>query len=79
MHTIEPYFNWRNYYRAEDDSRSPFYDREYSEFEFTDHIYDYAIHPQWDNFGSTTLFMKILFPLTKEEKFGLGNHRYDFF
>ena len=25
------------------------------------------------------LFMKILFPLTKEEKFGLGNHRYDFF
>ena len=25
------------------------------------------------------LFIKILFPLTKEEKFGLGNHRYDFF
>ena len=61
MHTLEPYFNWRNYYRAEDDSRSPFYGREYSEFEFTDHIYDHAIHPQWDNFGSTTLFMKLLF------------------
>ena len=25
------------------------------------------------------LYMKILFPLTKEEKFGLGNHMYDFF
>lgn len=61
MHTLEPHYNWRNYYRAEDDSRSPFYGREYSEFEFTDHIYDHAIHPQWDNFGSTTLFMKILY------------------
>ena len=61
MHSIEPYFNWRNYYRAEDDSRSPFYGREYSEFEFSDRLYDHVIHPQWDNFGSTTLFMKILF------------------
>ena len=61
MHSIEPYYNWRNYYRAEEDSRSPFYGREYSEFEFSDRIYDHVIHPQWDNFGSTTLFMKILY------------------
>ena len=61
MHTLEPYFSWRNYYRAEDDSRSPFYGRKYSEFEFSNRIYDHVIHPQWDNFGSTTLFMKILY------------------
>lgn len=61
MHTLEPYFNWRGYYTAEDDDRSPFYGREYNEFEFTDAIYDHVLHPQWDNMGSATLFIKILF------------------
>ena len=31
MHTIEPYWNWRNLYAAELDEQSPFYGREYSE------------------------------------------------
>jgi hypothetical protein len=61
MHDIEPYFNWRNLYAAEEDERSPFFGREYSEVFFTDAIYDHYIHPQWDNIGSTTLFLKILF------------------
>lgn len=61
MHDIEPYYSWRDYYVASEDARSPFYGREYSEFEFTDKIYNYLIHPQWDNIGSPTLFMKILF------------------
>jgi len=46
---------------AEEDPLSPFYGREYSEFEFSETLYNYYIHPQWDNFGSRTLFMKILF------------------
>ena len=61
MHAIEPYWNWRHLYMAEDDQQSPFFGREYSEFEFTDRIYDFVIHPQWDNIGSSTLFLKILF------------------
>jgi hypothetical protein len=61
MHTLEPYFNWRNLYIASEDERSPFFSREYSEFEYTDHIYNHLIHPQWDDIGSTTLFAKILF------------------
>ncbi len=61
MHSIEPYFNWRDFYTAEEDERSPFYGREYSEFEFTNQIYNYVIHPQWDDFGSTTMYMKVLF------------------
>lgn len=61
MHLIEPYYNWRLFYTAEDDPRSPFYDREYSEFEFTHSLYDHYVHPQWDDFGAPTLFMKILF------------------
>ena len=61
MHTIEPHWNWRDFYTAEEDPNSPFFEREYSEFEFQDSIYDHVIHPQWDNFESGTLFMKLLF------------------
>ena len=61
MHEIEPYFNWRDHYIACEDERSPFFNKEYSEFEFSDQIYNFLLHPQWDNFGSPTLFMKILY------------------
>jgi hypothetical protein len=61
MHELEPYYNWREWYVASEDPRSPFYEREYSEFEYSDRIYNYYIHPQWDSFGSQTLFIKILF------------------
>lgn len=61
MHDIEPYYNWRHLYIAAEDDRSPFYEREYSEFEFTHAIYNYLIHPQWDDIGSPTLFIKILY------------------
>jgi hypothetical protein len=61
MHTIEPHYNWQHYYNTQDDALSPFYGREYSEFEFHNHIYNFVIHPQWDDIGSETLFIKILF------------------
>jgi len=53
-------YSWKHYYSAEEDERSPFWGREYSEFEFTSSIYGYCIHPQWDDIGSPTLFIKIL-------------------
>jgi hypothetical protein len=58
---IEPYYIWRDIYRSEDDDLSPFFERQYNEFEYTHTIYNYAIHPQWDEFGSSTLYIKILF------------------
>lgn len=61
MHEIEPYYNWRHLYTAEEDELSPFYGREYSEFEFSQTVYNYYIHPQWDEFGSRTLYMKVLY------------------
>jgi hypothetical protein len=61
LQNIEPFYNWRHLYAAEEDERSPFYQREYSEFEFSQTVYNYYIHPQWDDFGSRTLYMKILF------------------
>ncbi len=60
MHEIEPFYNWRHIYISEEDERSPFYGREYSEFEFSQTIYNYYIHPQWDDFESRTLYMKVL-------------------
>ncbi len=61
MHDIEPHFQWRDNYRAEKDSASPFYGRKYSEFSYSNKVYNYLLHPQWDDFGSETLYLKILF------------------
>lgn len=61
MHLIEPFYNWRNYYIASEDPLSPFFQRNYSEFEFEHSIYNFYIHPQWDTIGSPTLFIKILY------------------
>jgi len=61
MHDLEPYYNWRHLYVASEDVKSPFFGREYSEFYFTSSIYNYFIHPQWDGFGSATLYLKILY------------------
>jgi hypothetical protein len=61
MHYIEPFYNWRHIYIADEDVRSPFYGRKYSEFEYSQTVYNYYIHPQWDEFGSRTLYLKIIY------------------
>lgn len=61
MHDIEPFWNWRHKYTAEEDERSPFFGTEHSEIYFTQAVYDHLIHPQWDAFGSSTLYMKVLY------------------
>ena len=61
MQHLEPFYHWRHLYMAEEDPASPFYGKVYSEFEFSDTIYNYYIHPQWDSFDSPTLYLKILF------------------
>ncbi len=60
MHNLEPYYNWQHIYVSEEDERSPFYGIEHSQFEYKDAVYDHYIHPQWDNFGSRTLYAKAL-------------------
>ncbi len=61
MHDIEPFHLWREEYASSTDKNSPFYGKEYSEFHFTNKVYNYLLHPQWDEFGSSTLYLKILF------------------
>ena len=70
MHDIEPFFNWRDLYTAEEDKHSPFYGRAYNEFSFTQTVYNYYIHPQWDDFGSKTLYLKMLY-VDYEEQFAI--------
>ena len=61
MIELEPHYNWRNIYTAEEDERSPFFGRTYNEIMLNHRVYDTYIHPQWDEFGSHTLYMKILY------------------
>jgi len=61
MHDIEPYYRWRGKYISAQDERSPFYGRTYSEFTFSNKVYNYFIHPQWDEFGSDTLYLKVIY------------------
>ncbi|MFT4568186.1 MAG: hypothetical protein ACI9FN_003155 [Saprospiraceae bacterium] len=61
MHNIEPFYKWRELYIASEDKQSPFYGKTYDEFKYSQKIYNYFIHPQWDNIGSPTLYIKILY------------------
>lgn len=61
MQNIEPYYNWRHLYIADEDERSPFFGRQYNEFEYHNVIYNFYIHPQWDDIDSRTMYLKILF------------------
>ncbi len=70
MHDIEPHFKWRNSYVASEDPKSPFYNKVNNEFTFTNKIYNYFIHPQWDEFGSPTLYAKVIF-VEYDEQFAI--------
>lgn len=67
MHDIEPFYRWRDHYVASEDKQSPFYGQVYDEFTFTKKVYNYFIHPQWDEFGSNTLYLKIIYADYEEE------------
>jgi hypothetical protein len=70
MHELEPFYNWQHLYIASEDEDSPFYGAEYSEFTFTNTVYNYYIHPQWDDMGSETMYLKILF-VDYDEKYAI--------
>ncbi len=61
MQHIEPYYNWRHLYIAEEDEHSPFFGTEHSEFEYSQTVYNYYVHPQWDAFGSENIYMKVIY------------------
>ena len=58
MHDIQPFHKWRDQYAGEEDMLSPFHGSTYNTEKV---IYNYVIHPYWDDFGSETLYLKIIF------------------
>ncbi|MBK6860801.1 MAG: hypothetical protein IPK91_03555 [Saprospiraceae bacterium] len=61
MHDIEPFYNWQDLYNSSEDERSPFFNASYDEFNYRNKVYNYYIHPLWDEIGSETLYAKLLF------------------
>ncbi len=61
MHTLEPFYRWRQYYVPEEDPASPFYGKTYNADQYSEDIYGYYIYPYWDFMGSETLYIKILY------------------
>ncbi len=59
MHDIEPYYNWKELYDCVEDNRCPFYGKVYETTHYSNKIYNYYIHPYWDEIGSETLFLKL--------------------
>ena len=77
MHDIEPFYKWRDDYISSEDERSPFYGKEYSEFEFTDTIYNFYFDGlNWILTESDTTFsLNIIFDNKFDEP--LGSFSYD--
>lgn len=61
MHDIEPFYNWQDLYNSSEDERSPFFNSFHDEFNYRNKVYNYYIHPLWDEIGSETLYAKLLF------------------
>lgn len=61
MHDLEPHSLWQEKYTPYEDSRSPFFDSKPDDSYYRNKIYNYLIHPAWDEFGSSTLYMKLLY------------------
>ena len=61
LHHIEPFYGWLNRYSHEADTRSPFHHVEHNLFYFDRSINRIPAHPLWDDIGSESLLVKILY------------------
>lgn len=61
MHDIVPFHRWQGAYLTDEDERSPFFQQEKETQYYSQTIYNHYIHPDWDEFGSSTLYTKVLY------------------
>jgi hypothetical protein len=66
MHELVPHHLWTHLYQPEADPHSPFYGQEIQGHTAVDTVYNYYIHPFWDNIGSSTLYVKLLYASYEE-------------
>lgn len=58
---IEPFYGWLVQYSHETDDRSPFHGVQHNLFYFDRFIHNIPCHPLWDDIGSESLLVKILY------------------
>lgn len=58
MHDIKPFHRWEEYYLSSDDPKSPFFGNKKLSGKV---IYNFVLNPLWEDFGSNTLYLKILY------------------
>lgn len=61
LHHIEPFYGWLERYSHSSDEKSPFHQVEHNQFYFDRSINNIPAHPLWDDIGSESLLVKILF------------------
>lgn len=61
MHEIEPHPSWLGLYDPVTDPKSPYFGHRHDPFLCRNTVYNYYIHPGWDEMGSATLYVKVLF------------------
>lgn len=58
---IEPFYGWLPLYSHEQDENSPFHEVVHNLFQYDRYIHNIPCHPLWDDFGSESLLLKILY------------------
>ncbi|RMG21532.1 MAG: hypothetical protein D6730_18115 [Bacteroidetes bacterium] len=61
LHHIEPFYGWLKLYSHQQDERSPFHEVEHNLFYYDRSVNRIPAHPLWDDIGSESLLVKILF------------------
>ncbi|MEL6255990.1 MAG: hypothetical protein AAFR87_28555 [Bacteroidota bacterium] len=82
LRDIEPFYGWLELYNHEKDQNSPFHAIEHNLFYFDRSVNSIPAHPLWDDIGSESLLVKILFANYQEgyaiiELFGEWNDLFD--
>jgi len=67
MHDIEPFYRWLPLYDSSEDLKSPFFNLDFSPEEELNTVYNFVLHPDWDYFGSETLYLKLLYADYEQE------------
>ena len=57
----EPFSGWVSLYDPIDDENGPFFGIEANHSDYERFIYTFPAHPDWDDFGSESLLIKVLF------------------
>ena len=70
MFDIEPFQGWLFLYQNELDSNSPFAEIDHNSLYFDRFIYEFPVHPDWDEIDSENLLIKILF-VSYEDKYAI--------